>query len=56
MISNLKKKKIKVKNYTDKLILMKKYKNSKKANEKLTSEEKKHLLELVKKRKIEKYF
>jgi hypothetical protein len=48
--------KIKVKNYTDKLILMKKYKNSKKANEKLTSEEKKHLLELVKKKENREIF
>ena len=48
--------KIKVKNYTGKLILMKKYKNSKRANEKLTSEEKKHLLELVKKKENREIF
>ena len=48
--------KIKVKNYTDKLILMKKYKNSKKANEKLTNEEKKNLMELVKKKENREIF
>jgi hypothetical protein len=48
--------KIKVKNYTDILILMKKYKNSKKANEKLTHEEKKKLLELVKKKENREIF
>ena len=49
--------KIKVKNYTDILILMKKYKNSKKkANEKLTLEEKNKLLELVKKKENREIF
>ena len=48
--------KIKVKNYTDILILMKKYKKSKKANEKLTHEEKKKLLELVKKKENREIF
>jgi hypothetical protein len=48
--------KIKVKNYTDILILMKKYKNSKKANEKLTHEEMKKLLELVKKKENREIF
>ena len=48
--------KIKVKNYTDKLILMKKYKKSKKENEKMTHEEKKKLLELVKKKENREIF
>jgi len=48
--------KINVKNYTDKLILMKKYKKSKKANEKLTYEEKKKLLQLVKKKENREIF
>ena len=48
--------KIKVKNYTDILILMKKYKKSKKANEKFTHEEKKKLLELVKKKENREIF
>ena len=42
--------KIKVKNYSDKLLLMKKYKNSSKIAEKMTHEEKKNLLELIKKK------
>jgi len=48
--------KINVKTYTDKLILMKKYKKSKKANEKLTYEEKKKLLQLVKKKENREIF
>ena len=42
--------KINVKTYSDKLLLMRKYKGSKKKNEKITSEEKNILFELVKKR------
>ena len=42
--------KINVKTYSDKLLLMRKYKGSKKKNEKITSEEKKSLFELVKKK------
>ena len=42
--------KINVKKYSDKLLLMRKYKNSKKKNEKITSEEKKSLFELVQKK------
>ena len=42
--------KINVKTYSDKLLLMRKYKGSKKKNEKITSEEKNNLFELVKKK------
>ena len=46
----LEEEKINVKNYTDKLILMKKYKKSTKKNQKISYEEKKKLFELVQKK------